>query len=112
MLDTPNNTAPASLVLLTLVKLLRVPDDHIPAILELINRAMSMETCNMSLSQLAAVSTLSVNKFYSDRFYVNSVVADTLFLPRQFMNLMELEFLKLIDFNLCVSPDEYATACI
>lgn len=53
------------------------------------------------------VATVIVNKFFSDDYFLNSSVAQLAGMSLQELNMLEQEFLRIIDYNLFVSPEEY-----
>ena len=83
---------------------------HSLAVLVLINRASSTGCCPLTLSQLTAAAVLTVHKFYSDRFFTNLVVANHLLMPCALLNLVELEFLKALNFEIIVTSDQLEDA--
>ena len=48
-----------------------------------------------------------VNKFYSDNFYLNSVLSSYSGIPLAELSALEREFLYLIDFDLSINAREY-----
>ena len=46
-------------------------------------------------------------KFFDDHYYNNTYYAKIGGVPRNEMNLLELEFLFLVNFSLYLDPDEY-----
>lgn len=48
-----------------------------------------------------------VNKFFSDDYFLNSSVAQLAGMSLQELNMLEQEFLRIIDYDLFVSPEEY-----
>jgi Cyclin len=52
-------------------------------------------------------AALLTSKFYNDVFYGNHFAAYIGGVPLEEMNLLELEFLKIVDWSLWVDPSEY-----
>jgi PHO85 cyclin-6/7 len=52
------------------------------------------------------VGTLIVQKFYNDKYYGNNTISLLGGVSIQELNMLEEEFLEMIDFDLCVSNEE------
>ena len=56
---------------------------------------------------MVVVAIMIVSKFYSDKFYLNHTVGEITGLEVSEVNILELEFLRILDFDIRVSNDEY-----
>ncbi|KAI9274246.1 cyclin-domain-containing protein [Sporodiniella umbellata] len=61
---------------------------------------------SFSIHRLIITGIMLASKFFSDTFYTNKFYAKVGGLPLAELNLLEIEFLKLNDFNITVSVDE------
>jgi len=52
------------------------------------------------------VTTLVVQKFYNDKYYGNNTIALLGGIPIPELNMLEEEFLEMIDFNLNVGDED------
>jgi hypothetical protein len=57
--------------------------------------------------RLILTAVLLTSKFYNDIFYGNHFVAYVGGVSRDELNLLEIEFLKFLDWKLWVDPSEY-----
>jgi hypothetical protein len=64
---------------------------------------------SLTIHKLAVCALLTVHKYYSDAFYLNSVISEACGIPLKELNYLELEFINLLDFNLTVTRQEFQT---
>lgn len=57
--------------------------------------------------RLVVVATIVINKFYSDDYFLNSSVAQLAGMTLDELNMLEQEFLRILDYDVFITPDEY-----
>mmetsp|Transcript_2276 Transcript_2276/g.8433 ORF Transcript_2276/g.8433 Transcript_2276/m.8433 type:complete len:461 (-) Transcript_2276:197-1579(-) len=75
----------------------------------LVRRHKEFPVCPHTIHRLMLTSIMTAIKFHEDFFNYNSYYAQVGGVPRDEMNLLEIEFLYKLNFGLRVKPDEYAT---
>lgn len=68
----------------------------------------SITVCNLSVHRLVFFAVLLAIKFHDDHRYTNKQYAKVGGIPLKEVNMLELKFLKLLDFKMLVQPDEYS----
>lgn len=76
-----------------------------------INRIIKLHpdisVCNLSVHRLSFFAVMLATKFHDDEWYSNTFYAKLAGLPIKEMNMLELKFLKILDFKMLVEPKEY-----
>lgn len=75
-----------------------------------IDRLIQKSNCvitSLSVHRILMTSVLLAIKFYDDHYYTNSYYAKIGGMPTKEINLLEVEFLRLVNFTLYVEPHEY-----
>lgn len=62
---------------------------------------------SLNVHRIVITSVMLAAKFFDDHYYNNTYYAKIGGVPRNEMNLLELEFLFLVNFSLYLDPDEY-----
>jgi len=70
-------------------------------------RNSEMTVCDVSVHRISFFAMMLAAKMHDDLSYTNSYYAKVGGLPSKEVNLLELEFLKMLDYKTFVQPNEY-----
>ena len=122
---------PAGLYFHIICQKINIPEEHTILVLILIERAIEsskqphsnfytnakidnifdnnfkIKINSLTIHRLMIVATLITQKFYSDQFYSNSYIAQIGGIELIELNWLEQIFIKIIDWDLTVYPDDY-----